>query len=356
MDRMIRVTSLLNQLEEVNRNQQSVDIVPFRNLVNIGRIQRRIRRLPTIGSEAPCPEILELLQFTHGYEFSNKRDRIYALLGMTENLGFKPDYNLTVEETYVEFSKWVINSSTALYLLSYARGISDPDSHIPSWSPSPYMDDLPKSLLHVAHFNASLYAGHRAPGARQPVCTSGELRLKGKIIDSVERKGETWCNAASTETKRRCLNQCADIAQIQHDSLSGDRFCRAMTLNVGEDWTTAPPEQSEWFRSYFTAIVGREAQGSRDGAEEDNKVPALLTTWARRRYFCRTYKHRFAWVPTQARVGDDICIIENARIPYVIHPVSNGSYELVGECWVEGLMEGEALGSTKFKWKDISLV
>lgn len=359
LERLRRVAKQLNKLDEVNKNQQNIDMVSFRNLVRIGMIRKGVRRLPSIGNERPCPIILELFRFTEGYEFSNDRDRIYALLGMTDNSDFQADYNLSVGETYVRFSKWVLDCSPALSLLSYARGTSDAgSSDIPTWSPSPHMASLPVTLLHVEHFNASGDGNGQDRRTWRPVCVSDELRLKGSIIDSVWKRGDTWINAAPLDLKRNCLKQCANIAQIINSSGNKryKRFCRAMTLEINAQWSKAPQEQSTLFHRYFQAITSGAERVSVEDEEEVERITALLSTWARCRYFCVTEQDRFAWVPTQARVGDEICIFRNARVPHVIRWHQDGTYVLVGECWIEGLMEGEALELPTFEWKDIVLV
>jgi len=42
------------------------------------------------------------------------------------------------------------------------------------------------------------------------------------------------------------------------------------------------------------------------------------------------------------REGDIVCISFGGRVPYVLCPY-NDHYELIGECYVHGLMDGEVL-------------
>jgi hypothetical protein len=49
-------------------------------------------------------------------------------------------------------------------------------------------------------------------------------------------------------------------------------------------------------------------------------------------------------VMPEARVGDQIVILCGLEMPFVIrHDVENDHYRLIGECFVLGLMDGEAL-------------
>jgi len=39
--------------------------------------------------------------------------------------------------------------------------------------------------------------------------------------------------------------------------------------------------------------------------------------------------------------GDIIAIIFRVNVPFVLRPVANGYYKVIGECYVYGIMDGE---------------
>jgi hypothetical protein len=44
------------------------------------------------------------------------------------------------------------------------------------------------------------------------------------------------------------------------------------------------------------------------------------------------------------RVGDIVCVLFGSDVPFIVRQVGNkGDYKLIGECYVEGIMHGEAL-------------
>jgi hypothetical protein len=44
------------------------------------------------------------------------------------------------------------------------------------------------------------------------------------------------------------------------------------------------------------------------------------------------------------RVGDVVCVLYGSDVPFIIRQVGNkGEYKLIGECYVSGIMHGEAL-------------
>jgi hypothetical protein len=47
-------------------------------------------------------------------------------------------------------------------------------------------------------------------------------------------------------------------------------------------------------------------------------------------------------VPPQSAIGDIICLFFGLATPFIIRPVENG-YIVIGDCYVQGLMDGEAM-------------
>lgn len=63
---------------------------------------------------------------------------------------------------------------------------------------------------------------------------------------------------------------------------------------------------------------------------------------ARNRLFSSTSRGRVGWVPAEAEVGDFVCVLSGARVPFILRPVAvrEGVFRLVGEAYVHGLMQG----------------
>lgn len=56
------------------------------------------------------------------------------------------------------------------------------------------------------------------------------------------------------------------------------------------------------------------------------------------RKFCSTSQGYVGWIPASAASGDAICFFNGCRLPFVIR--ANGDvYELVGDCYIHGLMQ-----------------
>lgn len=75
--------------------------------------------------------------------------------------------------------------------------------------------------------------------------------------------------------------------------------------------------------------------------EERNFHDVGSKPFSAHRQFCVTERGFMGWVPQRARVGDAVCIVPGARMPYLIRPTGiTEQWELVGPAYVHGVMEG----------------
>ncbi|KAH6972338.1 heterokaryon incompatibility protein-domain-containing protein [Ilyonectria sp. MPI-CAGE-AT-0026] len=75
--------------------------------------------------------------------------------------------------------------------------------------------------------------------------------------------------------------------------------------------------------------------------EDELLVHLPIRKWYDSRRFGINESGDFAAVPKATRTGDIICIFNGGRVPYVLRPGKRGYYQLVGECYVHGMMRGE---------------
>ena len=61
--------------------------------------------------------------------------------------------------------------------------------------------------------------------------------------------------------------------------------------------------------------------------------------------------------PLSTSPGDQIWVLENGRVPFVLRPVADGkNFELLGECYVHGVMDGQLFSNGMPVYENISLV
>jgi hypothetical protein len=76
------------------------------------------------------------------------------------------------------------------------------------------------------------------------------------------------------------------------------------------------------------------------------EVSAWLGRFAWARRFCVTKRGYLAIVPPRSEPGDLIYILHGTQTPFALRRCTEGSpdiYDLVGECYVHGVMDGESI-------------
>ncbi|KJA17678.1 hypothetical protein HYPSUDRAFT_79586 [Hypholoma sublateritium FD-334 SS-4] len=66
-----------------------------------------------------------------------------------------------------------------------------------------------------------------------------------------------------------------------------------------------------------------------------------------KRAFIITERGFLGLAPEMARKGDAVCIFQGGEVPFVVRPKGDGNWEFVGECYVHGIMSGEAVREAK---------
>lgn len=121
-----------------------------------------------------------------------------------------------------------------------------------------------------------------------------------------------------------------------------------VSLDFGLETLDRGPKEGAGVESSSRATARDEAK-RRKAELEERAVPflnALVKAQAGRRT-CVTERSYFAAVPDEAREGDEIVIFFGHPLPYVVRraggPDVNGDeqFQLVGHCYVHGIMDGE---------------
>lgn len=107
-------------------------------------------------------------------------------------------------------------------------------------------------------------------------------------------------------------------------------------------------------RGYFTINSLRSRRPAKALGDLRTAMRAALTM----RRFAISHKGYFALVPRGTRHGDIIVVFEGACVPFVLRSMQNGEegYELLGEAYVHGIMQGEALHMSDMTFEDVTLI
>lgn len=335
--------------------------------------------------------LVDIVMASSLFKCTNLRDHLYALLNLSSlGAGIEPDYHLSEEGVCKLFTIKTLSDDQNLKILNlvvYQPPTPDEEStgveKLPSWVLDFRNQGTINPLVSYTIRPKVFYAGGRITPPIEISSDERLLYLKGRLVDTVKAT-----TAASLEVtplpseddikpkkgvasiikmwKRNWLMQCRDLAS-------------------GGDWEgLSPARKREFYRTVLCGMIGM-----RDPASEEvvdavevyiNYIneffdPGYVLTDETRNlmltqggliesslmgvgchlHFCTTEEGRFGQVRSQARNGDLIYVILGAELPFVLRPTGKGTYTLIGECYIHGLMAGEALSDDRYETVDIVL-
>jgi hypothetical protein len=72
-------------------------------------------------------------------------------------------------------------------------------------------------------------------------------------------------------------------------------------------------------------------------------VDPAMDIFTTHRRLCTTIGGRLGQVPATGAEGDEVWVIPGARVPFVVRLTPGGRHVLIGECYLGGIMDGEAV-------------
>ncbi|KAF2759826.1 hypothetical protein EJ05DRAFT_311340 [Pseudovirgaria hyperparasitica] len=359
------VEKLMKDPQLLMKLQKLLNTVPdARPGIMMGMYRRYQNR---INSEVPPLRLIQVLVRTHARSSpkadlgaTNPRDRVYGLLGLAEDaieLDLKVDYGSSIEDVYIDTAlKLLMHRDTDILALAQKQGrkLSLP-SWVPDWS-GHIMDPCGECILD---------GFFRACGDTQASVVSYERRsdgchvlgLEGLKICVIKETGSTWKPKMENwkfdwDEFQFLLKDveefCAKSKKVQPDKYE-DAVVRTLCFDqerVGSVRRRAGTLDSSvmlnGYRLARNAVHNRLAIGEYVGiADFTNFQITLGDLFSRRPFLSDTEDVGLA--PADAKDGDVICIFKGAIVPFTLRPKLDGTYELLGEAYVYGAMDGELM-------------
>ncbi|KAF2840686.1 HET-domain-containing protein [Patellaria atrata CBS 101060] len=335
---------------------------------------------------------LDLLEEARVHKASDPRDKVFGLLShpRIRNISHKewlvePDYSKSTFEIYREVASRVVNHQDlpelkdqhSLSLLSYV-------SH--SMFTGSIPEGFPSWIPRWDHYNRGVALNrindYAAAGKTEPVIVPSDdanvLLAYGTVIDTVYgstniMKRDHFIVPSWNVTDRGSRNAINDIwAKIETYGSSkypnGNGILRAISATLAADISDrrvpgpenyeAPHQLVADFSAYLSELVDQDyavdmIQGNNsdrlagiqslgERGRWQNFLLAAMDACNHRKFFC-SEKGYFGIGPPVLQDGDKICVLFGANTPFILRPDVDGTHKLVGECYVNGLMNGEAI-------------
>jgi hypothetical protein len=319
-------------------------------------------------------DLLSLLSTFHDWRATDPRDKVYALsrlLPAPESRKIIPDYSLSFQKVYGQVVQYCVESLGTLDIFGYCSLQQNLENELPSWVPDWRAMNKPHEAdMAIPLHTQSLQQGeapYQASGASQPVLHFSEgfttLRIEGLQIDTLKNVRALDASyldqppaAHGSEESHREPGSLrnTDAGATVSVSLQPEDVAflneRAQSIGSSESYTFQQKQFDKSLMSLFPSTH------SADPTEAWDRIRKLVSVGTSRKLVT---SERFVGLgPKGAQVGDVVCIFFGGRNPYLLRRSSGDSYLLVGECYFNGLMHGEALSGIEewnFQKKEFTL-
>jgi hypothetical protein len=292
------------------------------------------------------------------FDVTDKRDAVFALASLAKDYAhFTPDYGQSTIRVYKNAVQQVVESSGYLNIL--CRPWAQPSANLPSWistvSALPFTRDH-EGVYFRQHADTLVCSPHQrvyhASGSSHTAATFNNdearfiLTCGGFLLPKIEWKGEaasygrissTWRNSMDETIKKQRPQMYWRTLVADRDSegnppphwysLAHDetyKLCSGGDLNT-EDLLRERKEKEEQISRTLKAFIRR--------------VQAV--TWNKR--LVRLAGDGLALVSERTAFSDNICILFGCDVPVVLRRHGDDFWEFIGEAFVYGAMDGEAM-------------
>ena len=358
-------------------------------IIRIGR-ERIQSSVLEHGKKSPLLTLLKLFSVT---EATQPRDHLFALLGLasdTEDKSFDPDYEVPLGEIIRRYAATFVQKGRAIEMLLDA-GISPAAPQLPSWvpdwtrsAPQPFLTPDPSGMKsQSSNLNAIYHASASLPPKIQYDTATDLLVIEGGIVDRVGQIGQRddemdilgrlslyISDAENIIGSLTSYPTGEDVSEVEWRTLIANRTKTLRDLQgIGSNaWDGDLSEPTAQLGEAYKALKlfcwvvennpgyifsGDERIAFLQTTKKPYEQPLLDTRSGR--LLCRTERGYVGLVPRHTQAGDLVCIVYGSPVPFIVRESDEreGSHRVVGECYIHGIMRGEALQSEQFEERKI---
>jgi hypothetical protein len=328
--------------------------------VEAHRVVQMIRVLKRKLASAVDRPLLNLLSQTYNLQCTDPRDKLYGILGLSSDIHegeLVPDYGRSCQEIYIEVAKLCIHKYHSLAVLCCVRnpkGLSGLPSWVPDWNTIPATGEI----LGFRSSEKYSAAGTTIPSFK--FSADGLiLNTSGKSVDIIHRLGSIMMEETDQLSLEQVLHEWEVHARTASPYHTGEIypaiFWRVLIADSQTRGNDSDKARQQLYESYDN-LRTRNRLMANPLTQNDPWEPiaemsivnartlefeALFRAASSGRRLAITERGLLGLVASDAQVGDHICIFQSAQVPFVLRPRPNCDlYSLVGECYLQGWMDG----------------
>lgn len=345
---------------------------------------RQIWDLTTSQHQFPDQStLLSTLIQTRGARATDPRDKVFGIMGLTAT-PIHPDYSLSVSNVYTIAARRILASDCSrledlLCGVDHEIPQNDSPTWVPDWSCPRQTISLGYLISHRSHTPVS------GSKLRWTIDLDGtSLTISGIVLDSVKTIGapsEPILSDLPNRDSATCkyVQNCVHYAQsyclsYYADSSLFEAFWKTLVADRDHSgFQKAPADYADIFALLIDSATGHSPTFA------DQPVPKRRLTLGnlkvrrpsylyremqiafkravKGRRFGTTARGCMGLFPRGTRLNDQISIFLGGYVPFVVRQCEySSSYQLIGECYVHGIMEDQMMRTAELEPRDIVLI
>ena len=315
---------------------------------------------PEDSGRLPADDLERLLTFRRGVKMSDPRDFIFSLLGLfspSVSLSLSPNYSISVKDLFTAVANHIMRVSGELRILcsvespKHLEGEAFP-SWVPDWRAS---EESLQNILHDRNPMSGYRATRQSVLEHDPSRDVHELRLYGILIGVVNQAGK-YNNFHSISDFK--LGSRYD--HTYQPITTALRQAQTLDFDVAYEVINIEHPQRRSLAAFYDLPMGpymRRRKCNRCPIAHTMPIlsmakakqdPGLANTvrlcseTVRSRAFFTTDSRYLGFGPKCTAAGDQIFLLIGSDVPFILRQAGE-KFELVGACYVHGIMYGEGL-------------
>lgn len=301
--------------------------------------------------------LLSILECIRSFNCEDPRDKVYTGLGMAADVldsDIVPDYRKSLEEVFIDVVEFILSHSS-LHSLDFLGAVIRPYNapfiwadDLPSWVPDWRVQVTSYALK--KYLNPEEFGSERVYSAsahlQKPVWIDGRrLHCEGFVLDTVVRVwSPCWSNLVESEiqTERSWMPEENERPYVLGGTVL-EAFNRTLVADIGRNDMTID-ELQRGFAVDWNLLNTKTSDLSL--LDKKRRMWMLIdikrTTFGRRLFETKAGLIGLGAAATD--VGDSVCVLFGGQVLYLLRTKSNSNdFEFIGECYVHGMMDGEAV-------------
>ncbi|KAH7388923.1 heterokaryon incompatibility protein-domain-containing protein [Cadophora sp. MPI-SDFR-AT-0126] len=334
----------------------------------------------------PLPKIIDVLAETRLCMSTYAIDKVYGVLGLVceEDAASIPiDYGIEAADHYQRIAEMQLRTAGLSVLYHCTKSAHISTVGCPSWTP-----DWSQPCYHSSYLKLGYKCSAAASSTSQFRVERPALIARGRIVDTVrvvelmrtipaginpeqEQAAEPHTTILETEETKPIKEDtilpgdAKSDTEMNHDIVNNrtwfpnvmkiafpdsiitpdlyETLWRTCCCNKTTDGEVPGAEFAESFGEWTKAMMGLKLRDFREFQRRGRKFMESFSLYCNNRRFFRCEGGRLGWGPDQVREGDVICILHGAMVPFVLRSVGQDRFEIIGDAYVHGIMDGEAM-------------